>query len=151
MRFLLAILLFLISTQGKAEMNIIDHIITKPTLQALIDAVGNYNPDGRGKLYWPAYIDEDGNYVGATWRGDIAFAVGVTDVTDPANPVPVDGYFVWVGLLTRNSTLEAISILLGDRDSKTTLINNVPTGKIYALSPISAGSNYNWSTGITGQ
>lgn len=137
------------SRKAGAMTNIIDHIVTKPTEAELVAAIGNYRV-GWGPLYMPAYYDEDYGYtVPGHWRPDICSAVNVIDITDPANPVLVPGFHIWIGLLNRDAFLEPLCLLLGSRDDATILVNNIPAGKTYMLTPTIGGSIPSWSTGVS--
>lgn len=109
--------------------------------------VGKYNPDGRGPLYFPG----DAN-TPAGWRGDVCFLCQVNDYTVPANPKPVNGFFLWVGLPNQDPNLigNKACWIAADRDKAiandpTYLVYNTLTPAqqaAYRITPVMLGAQY---------
>lgn len=141
----------------------IDHLLIAPDQATLVAAIGGIVPVGPNKQpLWNAGsaplliggVQIDGaEQVIAGWRSDIAFPVSITDNTDPANPVVLTDYHLWVALPAMDPTIAASArcVLIADRDIANAgddqsfiLQTKMTQAQLsnYAVSPVVAGSNY---------
>jgi len=127
----------------------IDYLMQTGNMNAMQNGPGKYVPKaGGGPLFNSANVGNGND----GWRKDLTFWCQVYDNTDPTNPKPLNGYFLWASLPVHDPAFGNLSAcdMVADRtlalagDPSYLIFSTYTPAQraVYSIVPVVAGAHY---------